>query len=137
MPNAIAAILDSRAFDILARVLLTFVFWSSGLAKLFDFTTNAAMMEGYGLQPGWLVNAITLTVLLSASLLIILDRWTWLATGALAVFTLLTIPIAHPFWSMEGEKAFRHMTVAVEHISLVGGLAVFAVLSRRASRRGG
>ena len=135
MPSVIAAILDSRAFDIVARILLTLVFWSSGLAKLFDFSANAAVMDGFGLHPGWAVNTATLVVQIGASLMIIFDRGTWLATGALAVFTILTIPIAHPFWAKEGEEAFRDMTVALEHVSVIGGLAVFAVLSRRSMRR--
>ncbi len=132
MPNAIAIILDSRAFDILARLLLTLVFWSSGLAKLIDFDTNAAVMESFGLRPGWAVNTATLILQIGASLLIIVNRWVWLATGALAVFTILTIPVVHPFWTKTGEEAFRDMTVALEHISLIGGLAVYAILSRRA-----
>ncbi|WP_395447787.1 DoxX family protein [Aminobacter sp. UC22_36] len=97
MPKSIGAILDSAAFDILARVLLTFMFWTSGLAKLIDFGGNAAVMEGFGLTPGWLFNAATLALQIGASLMIILDRGTWLATGALAIFNVLTIPIAHPF----------------------------------------
>ncbi|MBR0664844.1 DoxX family protein [Roseomonas hellenica] len=135
MPCAIAVILESRAFDILARVLLTLVFWSAGIGKLVDVSAGAAEMEGFGLTPGWAFNAATLTLQIGASLLIILDRWTWLATGALAVFTLLTIPIAHPFWAKEGEAAFRDLTVALEHVSVIGGLAVFAILSRSAMRR--
>lgn len=131
MPNIIARILDARAFDLLARVLLTLVFWSSGLAKLFDFSGNVAIMEGFGLSPAWLVNTATLILQIGASLLIILNRWVWLATGALAVFTILTIPIAHPFWVKEGEEAFRDMTVALEHVSMIGGLALVAILSRR------
>lgn len=135
MPSAIAVVLESRGFGILARVLLTSVFWTAGLAKLFAFSVNAAAMEGFGLSPGWAFNAATLTLQIGASLLIILDRWTWLATGALAAFTALTIPIAHPFWAKEGEEAFRDLTVALEHVSVIGGLAVFAILSRSAMRR--
>lgn len=135
MPCAIAVVLESRGFGILARVLLTSVFWTAGLAKLFAFSANAAAMEGFGLSPGWAFNAATLILQLGASLLIILDRWTWLAAGALAVFTALTIPIAHPFWAKDGEEAFRDLTVALEHVSVIGGLAVFAILSRSAMRR--
>ncbi|NGN44059.1 DoxX family protein [Mesorhizobium sp. CGMCC 1.15528] len=131
MPRIIATILDSGIFIVLARVLLTLVFWSSGLAKLFDFSTNAAIMESFGLHPGWLVNTITMILQLGASLAIILNRGVWLAAGALAVFTILTIPIAHPFWAKEGEEAFRDLTVALEHVSLIGGLALAAVLSQK------
>ncbi|MEI2301133.1 DoxX family protein [Ensifer sp. MJa1] len=131
MPGMIANILDARAFAILARVLLTLVFWSSGLAKLFEFDANAVMMEGFGLSPGWLVNTATLILQIGASLMIILNRSVWLASGALAEFTVLTIPIAHPFWAKDGEEAFRDMTVALEHVSEIGGLALVAILSRK------
>ncbi|MGE6785014.1 DoxX family protein [Ensifer adhaerens] len=131
MSGIIAGMLDSRAFGILARVLLTLVFWSSGLAKLFDFETSVAEMEGFGLTPGWLFNTATLILQIGASVLIIFNRWVWLAAGALAVFTVLTIPIAHPFWMKEGEEAFRDMTVALEHVSVIGGLALVSILSRK------
>ncbi|WP_231712557.1 DoxX family protein [Vineibacter terrae] len=133
-PRTVTAILEARAFGILARVLLTFVFWTSGLAKLLEFTANAAMMAELDLHPGWAFNAATLVVQIGASLLIIIGHWTWLAAGALAVFTVLTIPIAHPFWIKEGEAAFRDMTVALEHVSVIGGLLLAAILSRRSLR---
>jgi transmembrane protein len=131
MPRFIADTLDSRASHLLTRVVLTFVFWSSGLAKLFDFGANAAEMESFGLHPGWLFNSATLLLQIVGSLMIIFNRGTWLACGVLAVFTILTIPVAHPFWAKEGEEAFRDMTVALEHISLIGGLAMAAILSRK------
>lgn len=134
MPDIIAKILDSNWFDILARILLTLVFWTSGLAKLFDFTANAGIMDDFGLQPGWAYNLVTLILQIGASLMIICNKGVWLATGALAVFTVLTIPVAHPFWAKEGEEAFRDMTVALEHASVIGGLAVFALYSRYRAR---
>lgn len=135
MPSPIATLLDSRLFALAMRLTLTFVFWSSGLAKLFDFTNNAAMMESFGLTPGWAFNIATLTLQIGASAMIVLNRGVWLAAGALAAFTLLTIPIVHPFWSLTGEEAFLAMTVAVEHISLCAGLALAAILSRKGDQR--
>ncbi|QEN87864.1 DoxX family protein [Labrys sp. KNU-23] len=131
MSHVIAAILGSTAFLVFARILLTFVFWSSGLAKLIDFNANAAIMESFGLRPGWLINAATLVLQLGASAAIILNRGAWLAASALAVFTLLTIPLVHPFWTKTGEEALRDLTVALEHLSLIGGLALAAILARR------
>lgn len=133
MPSVFAAILESRAFLLLARVLLTFVFWTAGLGKLIGFDANAAEMDAFGLSPGWLVNAAVLTLQLGGSAMIILNRGTWLAAGALAVFTVLTIPIAHPFWARTGAEAFRDLTVAMEHVSVIGGLALAAILSRKTS----
>lgn len=126
--------LDSRAFELVARLLLTFVFWTSGLAKLLDFSANAAVMDSFGLDPGWAFNLATLILQLGASAMIILDRGTWLAAAALAVFTILTIPIARPFWAKAGGEAFRDMTVALEHVSVIGGLALACILSRFQAR---
>lgn len=131
-PNFVAVILESRVFGVAARVVLTFVFWSAGFAKLIDFQANAAEMARFGLHPGWLVNAAVLTLQIGGSLMIVIARGAWLAAGALAVFTLLTIPIAHPFWAKSGEEAFRDLTVALEHVSLCGGLALAAILAHHA-----
>lgn len=123
-----------RRAEIAALLLLTFVFWTSGLAKLVDFAGNAAIMEGFGLRPGWLFNAATLALQLGASAMIVLGRGTAPAAAALALFTLLTIPVAYPFWTKQGEEAFRDLTVALEHVSVVGGLALAVVLSTRRDR---
>ncbi len=131
MPAIIASILDSRAFYLIARILLAFVFLSAASIKLFDFENSANRMASLGLTPGWAFNAGVLTFQICTSLLIIFNRHVWLAAGALAVFTLLTIPIAHAFWSKTGIDAFRDLRVALEHISLIGGLALVAILSRR------
>lgn len=123
--------LARRPAQTAALLLLTFVFWTSGLAKLLDFGSNAAVMEGFGLRPGWLFNAASLALQLGASAMIVAGRGTAPAAAALALFTVLTIPIAHPFWARQGEEAFRDLTVALEHVSVIGGLALAAVLSAR------
>ncbi len=51
----------------------------------------------------------------------------WLGAGILAVFTLLCIPIAHPFWKLTGEEKSKDFQIVLEHIALVGGLILAAV----------
>lgn len=130
-PTPIQRLLESRGLLLLARLLLTLMFWSSGLAKLIDFSGGMAEMSHFGLEPAALFNILTITVQLGGSLLIIFNRWTWLGTGALAVFTLLTIPLAHAFWRLEGEAAMMEMHVVVEHLSIVGALILAAIFSQR------
>ncbi len=130
-PTPIQRLLESRGLLLLARLLLTLMFWSSGLAKLIDFSGGMAEMSHFGLEPAALFNILTIIVQLGGSLLIIFNRWTWLGTGALAVFTLLTIPLAHAFWRLEGEAAMMEMHVVVEHLSIVGALILAAIFSQR------
>lgn len=136
MPPLIARILDWPYFALFARIALTFPFWGSGLSKLIDFPAGAAEMAHFGLSPPALVNALVLVTQLTGALLIIANRHVWLATGALAIFTLLTIPIAHDFWNQKGQIAQLEFFFAVEHVSVIGGLMLAAILSRQSKYRG-
>lgn len=131
MPYPIASLLASKWFLLFARVVLTFVFWSAGLAGLFDFATKTAEMRAVGLAPAELFAVAVTIVQLGGSALIIFNRWAWLGAGALGVFLALTIPIAHPFWSMPEPQRTFEFYIVLEHISLIGGLMVAAVLARR------
>lgn len=130
MPTLIAKLLDQTWFMVLARVILTFAFWGSGLAKLIDFQGGVAEMTQLGFSNPVLINVLTFTTQLVGSALIIFNRWTWLGAGALGVFTALTIPLVHHFWTMKGEEAMIHFFFVAEHMSIIGGLMLTAILSR-------
>ena len=136
MPGWVAAILSSRIVTVFARVLLTFPFWGSGLSKLLDFNAAQAEMAHFNLNPPIaFAIAVTATQLIGSAL-IILGRHVWLGAGALAIFTLLTIPIAHAFWTIVEPQRTPEMYVAVEHLAVVGGLILVSILRwRETSRR--
>lgn len=136
MPSIIARILDNGWFALFARVLLTFPFWGSGISKLIDFPGAVAEMQQYGLKPATFIAILVIFTQLGGSLLVISQRRAWAGAGALAIFTLLTIPIAHDFWNLKGEAAKFEFYVAVEHIALVGGLMLAAILSRGSNYKG-
>lgn len=136
MPALIARILDWPYFTLLARIALTFPFWGSGLSKLINFPAGVAEMELFGLRPSWLVNCLVIFVQLGGSLLIVANRRAWAGAGALAIFTLMTIPIAHDFWNLTGHTAQMEFYIAVEHISVIGGLMLAAILSRQSKYKG-
>jgi len=131
MSRAIEALLARPWVAFAARVLLTFPFWSSGIAKAADFGGAIGEMRHFGLEPAALFAVATILVQLAGSILVMLGRAAWLGAGALIVFTLLTIPIAHDFWRMTGEQAMMEMFFAIEHVGLVGGLLLAAVACRR------
>lgn len=123
-------LLQSRLYYTLATALLTYIFWWSGLHKVLDFGGAMAEMEHFGLRPTALFAVATIAVQLLGSLAIITaSRWAWLGAGALAVFTLSTIPLAHQFWAMEGMQAFLEKALVQDHMSVIGGLAVAAALA--------
>ncbi len=130
--NPIATLTGTTWFGYLARTVLTFMFWGSGLSKLIDFQSGTAEMAHFGLEPAALFNTAVIITQLGGSLLIILNRWTWLGAGALAIFTLLTIPIAHSFWAMEEPFKTIEFYVVMEHITVIGALMVVAWKARQA-----
>lgn len=129
-PRVIAAFLDSRIGWFVARLVLTFVFWSAGLAHLFGFEHSVAELKSLGLEPAGFLNIVLIVTLLVGSLLILLDRWLWLGCGILSGFLVVAIVLAHPFWTMQEPARTPHFRVAMEHISLIGGLMVCAVAGR-------
>jgi transmembrane protein len=130
MPTLIAKLLDQNWFMIVARVILTFAFWGSGLAKLIDLQAGVAEMTQLGFSNPVLINVLTFTTQLVGSALIILNRWTWLGAGMLGVFTALTILLVHNFWAYSGPEAVMHFHVAGEHVTVIGGLILVTILSR-------
>jgi uncharacterized membrane protein YphA (DoxX/SURF4 family) len=137
MPSFIQSLLRSRAVFHFSALALTFMFWWSGVAKLWDFGAVQGEMAHFGLHPAALFAAATIAVQLGGSALIVFGgRWAWLGAGALASFTLATIPLAHPFWALSGPAGFIEKAFAQEHTSIVGGLLLAAVLGelRQASR---
>ena len=134
VPQPIAFILESRGFAVLARIVLTFVFWGAGLDKLINFSDAVGEMSHFGFGAPTLIAALAVATLLISSFLIIFNIVSWLGYGALAVFLVLTIPVAHPFWAFSGPEGVHHFRVAVEHVSLIGGLMTGAILSHRQTR---
>lgn len=135
MTTLITALLRRPAALWIARICLTFPFWTSGLAKLIDFPGGVAEMARFGLEPAVAFNIATVAVQLGGSALILTGRHVWLGASALAVFTALTIPLVHHFWSLS-EEPFRTIAfhTATEHVGLIGGLIGIAILSARTPR---
>lgn len=127
---ALSALAHSSGFLLLARLLLTFAFWSDALFQLAAFDAYSKALERFRLRPGWAFNGATMVFKLAASLMIVSDYHAWVAVIALSVFVLLTIPIAHAFWAKSGEAAFNARNFAMEHVSLIGGLLLAGLLSQ-------
>ena len=130
MKALIDTVLRARISYVLATALLTYIFWWSGVSKLLDFSSALQEMEHFGLRPTVLFAIATIVVQLGGSIAIISgSRFAWLGAGALGVFTLTTIPLAHRFWEMEGMTAFLEKALVQDHISVLGGLATAALLA--------
>jgi uncharacterized membrane protein YphA (DoxX/SURF4 family) len=133
-PRWVDAILDWRWTWLMSRALVVGLFLISGVWKLANFPAAMAEQEAVGLHPGAPWALLTIIVEIGAPLSIMFDRFVWLAAGALGVFTGLTALLAHRFWTLQGQARFDNMNDFLEHLSIIGGLVMTAVVAEHAKR---
>src|SRR5438105_4839453 len=133
-PAWVDAILGWRWTGLIARIGLTGAYILGGVDKLVDFPGAVAEQEHFGLHPGALWAGLTIAVELGGSALVILGRLVWLGAGALGVFTAAAALVANNFWDLQGQARFMAMNAFFEHIGLIAGFALAALLAGREMR---
>lgn len=127
-------VLLSPATAVAARVVLCLPFWWSGINKLIDFSGGTAEIAALGLPAPAAFNALTVLVQLGGSALVIANVWTWLGAGALGVFTVIVTLLAHQFWTLQGNAHIEQLNVFLEHLAIVAGFVLAAILGARIDR---
>jgi uncharacterized membrane protein YphA (DoxX/SURF4 family) len=136
-PRFVDAILDWRPTWFLARLLLVGAYLLGGLVKLADWQGAVAEQAHFGMHPPALWAALTIAVELVGPVLILTGRWIWLGAGMLGVFTLLAAFTANAFWTMPpGPERFGATNAFFEHLGLIGGFVLAALVAEQAKRRG-
>jgi uncharacterized membrane protein YphA (DoxX/SURF4 family) len=136
-PRFVDAILDWRPTWFLARLLLVGAYLLGGLVKLADWQGAVAEQAHFGMHPAALWAALTIAVELVGPVLILTGRWVWLGAGMLGVFTLFAAFTANAFWTMPpGPERFGATNAFFEHLGLIGGFVLAALVAEQAKRRG-
>ena len=133
-PRWISAILSWPWLLPVARIALTSAYLIGGVQKLVDFAGAVAEQAHFGLQPAWLWAAAAVIVELGGSALVIFGRWVWLGAGGLGVLTAVAMFAANSFWTMAGHDRFVALNAFFEHLGLIAGLVLVAVMSVRTPR---
>lgn len=120
---------------LLARIALALPFLLSGLAKLGDFDGAIAEVRGLtGLEPAvFFAGLVVATQLAGSALLIGGGRFAWTGAAALAGFTIVATLYAHAFWLKPEAERVLHRNIFFEHVAIVGGLALLAILAARSA----
>ncbi|HWW26020.1 MAG TPA: DoxX family protein [Caulobacter sp.] len=128
-PRFVRAVLEWRGTWFLARLALVGAYLIGGIVKLTDFPAAVAEQAHFGMQPPALWAALTIAVELIGPALVMTRRWAWLGAGMLGVFTALAAFTANAFWTMEGQARFMATNAFFEHLGLIGGFALVALVS--------
>ena len=130
-PRWIGALLSWPWLWPVARIALTSAFLIGGIQKLADFPSAVAEQAHFGLQPAWLWAVMAIIVELAGSALVIVGRWVWLGAGGLGVLTAVAMLTANNFWVMTGHDRFMALNAFFEHLGLIAGFVLVAVMSVR------
>jgi len=133
-PRWVEAILDWRWTWLAARIALSSAYLLGGLTKLFDFSAAVAEQEHFGFHPGWLWASLAITVELIGPVLLISGRLVWLGAGAMGVLTFIASLAANDFWAMHGQPRFTATNAFFEHIGLIAGFVMAALIAAHAQR---
>ncbi len=134
-PGWVDRILDWKWTWLAARVGLTGAYILGGLTKLADFPAAAAEQAHFGLHPGALWAAVAIVVEVIGPILIISGYWVWLGAGALGVLTAVATVSANAFWTMQGHDRFVALNTFLEHIGLIAGFVMAALIAEHAARQ--
>ena len=133
-PRWVEAVLQWPTFGVMLRLCLASAYLIGGIDKAMDCPGAVAEQAHFGLQPAVLWAVLAIAVELIGALLLILNRWVWLAAGALGVLTLVAMLVANDFWHLSGQARFMAKNAFFEHLGLIAGLACaarIAVLERK------
>jgi uncharacterized membrane protein YphA (DoxX/SURF4 family) len=133
-PRFVDTILDWRGTWFVARLALVGAYLLGGIAKLTDWPAALAEQAHFGMHPVALWAGLTIGVELSASVMILANRFVWLAAGMLGTFTLLAACVANRFWALQGAERFQATNAFFEHVGLAGGFILVALVAERARR---
>ena len=120
--------------EMVLRAVLTVLFWSAGVFGLFNYSAVVEEVRAVGFPFERTIAAATIFVQLGGSLLVIANVGNrgWMGAVALALFTLLTIPFGHAFWNFPEPRRTAELHIALEHLTVVGGLLLAAYYLKRA-----
>src|SRR3954454_3244686 len=94
---------------LIARILLAMLFLVFGWGKLTDYSGTAAYMAQSGAPLPSIAALVAIVIEFFGSIALILGLWTRPLAVVLALYTLASAFIGHPYWSMEGADRFGNM----------------------------
>lgn len=112
---------------LLARVLLALLFLIFGWGKLTNFGATVGYFAQTGVPLPGLATLVAIVMEFGVGLLIVLGALTRPLALLLALYTLATALIGHPYWTISGTGQLDAEINFYKNISIIGGLLLLYV----------
>ncbi|HKU28427.1 MAG TPA: DoxX family protein [Candidatus Sulfotelmatobacter sp.] len=118
--------LSHPVVPLIGRFLMTYIFATSGIAKIFDWSGNIAYMGTRHLPFTPFLLAAALVIEVVGSLCLITGFWARWAAAILFVYLLLVTVLFHNYWAFSGMSAGMQETHFRKNLAIMGGLLMLA-----------
>lgn len=118
--------LDHPVFPLLGRLMIVYIFATSGLAKVLDWSGNVQYMNTRHLPMIPVLLAIAALVELGGSLALVTGYQARLAAFIMAIYTIVLTLLFHNYWSAPAALAGMQETHFRKNLAIAGGLLVLA-----------
>jgi putative oxidoreductase len=112
---------------LIARILLIVLYVVFGWGKLTDYTGTVAYMTQTGAPAPWAAAIVAIVVEFFVALAVAVGAWTRPLALLLALYTLGTALIGHPFWTMQGAARYGTAINFYKNVSIIGGFLLLYV----------
>lgn len=110
----------------IAPALIGLLFLIAGYNKIAGFDYVAGWMTATGLPAASALLVLTIALEIVAGLMLVVGLKTRWAALALALFTIPTTLIFHPFWSVDAAQFADQQTAFLKNLAILGGLLMVA-----------
>lgn len=119
-------ILDHPIISLLARLLMCYIFVTSGLAKLFDWSGNIQYMNTRHLPLIPVLLAIATIIELGGSICLITGFYARIAAFTLFLYLTAVTLLFHNYWAATGMLAGMQETHFRKNVAIMGGLLILS-----------
>jgi putative oxidoreductase len=120
--------MDQDGWLLVARICVAAVYLYSGIDKIVNWAWSIAFIKGLRLPQAPIVLTGTIVTQLLGSAAILLGFYAPEGAGLLLIFTLVATAVAHNPIGLKGEEFRRQIMLSLEHLAIVGGLLLIAVV---------
>ena len=119
---------DHSFLEILAHLMIAFLFLFRCLTAVPQFDNHAARIRGHGIPFPRLVLTGGLAFMAIGGVMVAADTYAWIGAILLIVFTIMANLLYHHFWSItDPELKNRALYIFCNNVAVMGGLVLVAV----------
>lgn len=118
--------LDHAAIPFFGRLMITYIFATSGIGKVFSWSDNVQYMSTRHLPLIPVLLVIAAIIELAGSVLLITGYYARVAAAVMFLYTTAVTVLFHNYWAATGMSAGMQETHFRKNLAIMGGLLILA-----------